>query len=1328
LAAGLYATVADRAGRSAAAERLARVEAVQARKAAETASGAAQEAQQAMQQIAAQAEADKETAQRENYRSTIKLAESMLRGDVQAKYHVADILWGAQPEMRGWEWGHLMAHCPLEEWSLQTRHDGLDTLVASSDGRLLATAGRDGTVALWDTWTRKELWRQRTGRVKTLAIDPKSRYVGVGSAEASQRAFRILDIAAGRLVHEAAGTGSGDIAFSPAGNDFFVLGDRELERFGIDPWALLKSVSVSRSNLPAEHILWLFVDSAGAFVGVQDDGVGPLPGLSADHPRCSLFDAQTLKRVTELDPILPTYARNLRSLARPALHSGLGAIAYSDGPKLCVDDFSSRNREIDHPSIVTCLAFDPRSNVAIAASHDGAVTLRDGDGEIRTIFHGSPIRGLTLFPDGRLVTGGADGLIKCWNPNLAANLAASTSPETESASSDFVAFAEGGNRLLFQNFVRKQNWLFELSDLSYRVVLGPEGYGHGFPLIQAGTNELVADDETGLSFFSLFRKGAGVVKSRSIDFARPYGAAFDASGRILVVSNLDQQVAVFDVDSHKRLAVPKAQGMGLVAVNPAGTRAALLSGTSLQVWDMATGRVLNRLDEPYGKFRLENDEPVPNSHWLLTFHPNGDLVAFVKPSENSSSTIVLWDSVLGKTRQAIQTEPGRRIRTFEFSPDGNRIFTDDGAIWDWRIGKELLALSGARATNAVAPSPDGVTLALAGWNPSLRVAKALPWNKLTQRDEGFYRALDDLRTYTVHVGRSRAKGQEQIADQAEILGDVELRRGQAAPAVAHYSRAIEIRQTIVRGDASKAFLQYRLATLYEKRLALTGTSDPAGGALVLKEAVEFWQKLVASGRSHQVARRFLLDLELRLADLELARSGKGAKEFLLPEIALWCAQSKKGADDRLVRYGLRELWARSAAAVPGLRGDQKAIDDLVERHPELTVTIGDQYAAGGNWDRALAIFSKAITPGSGIEHVRKLLELGGIGPGKSEAPLDVAAKAKLRRRALIWLKAELTGATKLLESGPPALRPAIDEALDAWTGREEIREAQARAKLPADERKAWQTLWADVDSLRKRVPAPDAMATNPEILDPQALELVHRQAHSLEPAKPREAEPLFRQALEGYRKTQGPDAHLTIDLTLDLARVLDRLGRGDEAEPLIVNALERARKQFSSGDPRIAHIVNGLATSLSLRGKWAAGEPVFREALERARKSLGPEDSRLSGFMAPLGQSLIEQGKWLDAEPVLRECMAIREKLQPDDWSTFNTRSLLGASLLGQKKFAEAEPLVLSGYEGLKAREARIPPQGKARLKEAADRVVKLYEAWEKKDKAADWRAKLAGP
>jgi hypothetical protein len=75
---------------------------------------------------------------------------------------------------------------------------------------------------------------------------------------------------------------------------------------------------------------------------------------------------------------------------------------------------------------------------------------------------------------------------------------------------------------------------------------------------------------------------------------------------------------------------------------------------------------------------------------------------------------------------------------------------------------------------------------------------------------------------------------------------------------------------------------------------------------------------------------------------------------------------------------------------------------------------------------------------------------------------------------------------------------------------------------------------------------------------------------------------------------------------------------------------------------------------------------------------------------ARIGMSLVQQKKWTEAEPLLRECLDIREKTQPDVWSTFNTKSQLGGAMLGQTKYAEAEPLLLKGYEGMKQRAPRF--------------------------------------
>jgi len=64
--------------------------------------------------------------------------------------------------------------------------------------------------------------------------------------------------------------------------------------------------------------------------------------------------------------------------------------------------------------------------------------------------------------------------------------------------------------------------------------------------------------------------------------------------------------------------------------------------------------------------------------------------------------------------------------------------------------------------------------------------------------------------------------------------------------------------------------------------------------------------------------------------------------------------------------------------------------------------------------------------------------------------------------------------------------------------------------------------------------------------------------------------------------------------------------------------------------------------------------------------------------------------------------------------------------LLSQKKLAEAEPLLRSGYNGMKAREAKIPAYGKSEFKNALERLVKLYEAKGDAAQTAEWKQKLA--
>jgi tetratricopeptide (TPR) repeat protein/tRNA A-37 threonylcarbamoyl transferase component Bud32 len=185
-------------------------------------------------------------------------------------------------------------------------------------------------------------------------------------------------------------------------------------------------------------------------------------------------------------------------------------------------------------------------------------------------------------------------------------------------------------------------------------------------------------------------------------------------------------------------------------------------------------------------------------------------------------------------------------------------------------------------------------------------------------------------------------------------------------------------------------------------------------------------------------------------------------------------------------------------------------------------------------------------------------------------------------------------------------------------------------------------------------------------------------------------------------------------------------------------AVELANRAVLVTNRKDAGSLDTFAAAYAAAGRFTNAVVVEQESIALLQSEGDKQDygSRLKLYqsntpyvdynaLAVSAMTLLDEGKFAEAEPLARECLTLREREIPDDWRTFNARSLLGGSLLGQKKYAEAEPLLLSGYEGLKQREDKIPPAGKMRPQQAIQRLVQLYEETDRPDLAAEWKKKL---
>jgi hypothetical protein len=236
------------------------------------------------------------------------------------------------------------------------------------------------------------------------------------------------------------------------------------------------------------------------------------------------------------------------------------------------------------------------------------------------------------------------------------------------------------------------------------------------------------------------------------------------------------------------------------------------------------------------------------------------------------------------------------------------------------------------------------------------------------------------------------------------------------------------------------------------------------GRAKLTRAIELQRKALAFNPANPAYRKFLAD---HLRNLITAHRALGDPDGV----------SKAERELAEVRDADPAMVAVDARLLVIIKGDQQPKDEaerlqLAQRACDKAIHV----TATKLWSDALQANPKLIDDRQAAYRYNAACAaaLAASGAGKDDPPPDDTAKAKLRRQALDWLKAELAIWVKLLESGPLQAKASIAQTLKHWqadTDLAGIRDAKALGALPESERAAWRTLWSDVAALLEKARA-----------------------------------------------------------------------------------------------------------------------------------------------------------------------------------------------------------------------------------------------------------------
>jgi len=179
-----------------------------------------------------------------------------------------------------------------------------------------------------------------------------------------------------------------------------------------------------------------------------------------------------------------------------------------------------------------------------------------------------------------------------------------------------------------------------------------------------------------------------------------------------------------------------------------------------------------------------------------------------------------------------------------------------------------------------------------------------------------------------------------------------------------------------------------------------------------------------------------------------------------------------------------------------------------------------------------------------------------------------------------------------------------------------------------------------------------------------------------------EAEPLAREALEGFRRAAGEEDPSTLAALNNLALLLNSMGDAEQAERLYRQALDAQRRVLGEAHPDTISSKGNLAQLLLDRGSYDEAAPLVEEVLALRRRQLGPNHPDTITSITNAARVAQEQNCLEEAEALYREAVdGSRRVLGDDHPRTLSAISNLAVLCQQRGRVEEAENLLREAIE-----------------------------------------------